>query len=170
MCLMFAATYPARTSALILYGTFARALRAADYPLGLPVNVLEAFRDWAEKTWGTGAPSADFFAPNLAGDEGFRRSWARFERYAVSPAGIKALLGMLHETDARQTLSVIRVPTLVVHRQGDQVTRVEGAHRRTYSGRQIRRTAGKRSLPLGRRYGQRPERSRRVRHWSSSRA
>ena len=61
MCLMFAATYPARTSALILYGTFARALRAADYPLGLPVNVLEAFRDWAEKTWGTGAPSADFF-------------------------------------------------------------------------------------------------------------
>jgi pimeloyl-ACP methyl ester carboxylesterase len=127
MCLMFAATYPARTSALILYGTFARALRAPDYPIGLPISVLEAFREWAEKTWGTGAPSADFFAPNLARDEGFRRSWARFERYAVSPAGIKALLGMLHETDARQTLSVIRVPTLVVHRQGDQVTRVEGA-------------------------------------------
>jgi hypothetical protein len=35
MCLMFAATYPARTSALMLYGTFARMLRAPDYPMGL---------------------------------------------------------------------------------------------------------------------------------------
>jgi class 3 adenylate cyclase len=46
---------------------------------------------------------------------------------AVSPAGIKALLRMLYETDARQALSVIRVPTLIVHRQGDRVARVDGA-------------------------------------------
>src|SRR6266403_4324495 len=38
MCLMFAAAYPARTSALILYGTFARALRAPDYPIGMPAD------------------------------------------------------------------------------------------------------------------------------------
>ena len=127
MCLMFAAAYPARTSALILYGTFARALRAPDYPIGMPVDALEGYLERTEKMWGSGSLSADHFAPNLASDEGFRRSWARFERLAVSPAGIKALLRMLYETDARQALSVIRVPTLIVHRQGDRVARVDGA-------------------------------------------
>ncbi len=126
MCLMFAATYPARTSALMLYGTFARILRAHDYPIGLPVETLGKFLERAEETWGTGTISADF-APSFAHDETFRRSWARFERFAVSPAGIKALLRTLHETDARHTLSVIRVPTLIVHRQGDRIARVEGA-------------------------------------------
>lgn len=127
MCMMFAATYPARTSALVLYGTFARVLRAPDYPIGLPVGALDKFLERTEETWGTGALSADLFAPSLAHDQTFRESWARFERLAVSPAGIKALLRMLHETDARQTLSAIRVPTLIVHREGDRVARVEGA-------------------------------------------
>src|SRR5207244_10685530 len=92
-----------------------------------PLRVWEACSARAEKTGVTRTRSADCSAPTLGGDDGLRRSWARFERYAVSPAGIKALLCMLHESDARQTLSVSRVPTLVVHRQGDQVTRVEGA-------------------------------------------
>jgi pimeloyl-ACP methyl ester carboxylesterase len=127
MCLMFAATYPARTSALMLYGTFARLLRAPDYPIGLPGETFARFLELAEETWGTGSLSADLFAPSLAHDESFRRSWARFERFAVSPAGIKALLRMLYETDARHVLSVIRVPTLIVHREGDRVALVEGA-------------------------------------------
>jgi pimeloyl-ACP methyl ester carboxylesterase len=127
MCMLFAATYPARTSALVLYGTFARLLRAADYPIGVPAEVLEAFVTRVEDTWGTGSLSADYFAPSLAHDEAFRQSWARFERLAVSPGGMKALVRMLHETDARQALSLIRVPTLIVHRQGDQIAHVEGA-------------------------------------------
>ena len=127
MCLLFAATYPARTSALILYGTFARLLRTTDYPIGLPAPMLETFLDRIEDAWGTGSLSADHFAPSLAHDEAFRQSWARFERLAVSPGGMKALLRMMYETDARQALPLIRVPTLIVHRQGDRVTRVEGA-------------------------------------------
>jgi len=127
MSLMFAATYPSRTSALVLYGTFARMLRSSDYPIGLPAAALGKFLEHVEESWGTGSVSADHFAPSLAHDEAFRRSWARFERLAVSPAGIKALLSMLHETDARHVLPVIRVPTLIVHRQGDRVSRVEGA-------------------------------------------
>lgn len=127
MSLMFAATYPSRTSALVLYGTFARMLRASDYPLGMPVEALGKFLEHVEESWGTGSVSADHFAPSLAHDETFRRSWARFERLAVSPAGIKALLSMLQETDARHVLPVIRVPTLIVHRQGDRVARIEGA-------------------------------------------
>jgi pimeloyl-ACP methyl ester carboxylesterase/class 3 adenylate cyclase len=127
MCLLFAATYPVRTAALILCGTFARWLRAPDYPIGLPAETLGKFLEWAEETWGTGAASAEHFAPSRADDEAFRRSWARFERLAVSPAGMKSLLRMLQETDARHTLPLIRVPTLIIHRQGDRVARVAGA-------------------------------------------
>lgn len=126
MCLMFAATYPARTRALVLFNTFARLLRAPDYPIGLPDAVLGRFLERIEETWGTGTISAEVFAPSHAQDERFRQSWARFERFAASPGGMNALMRMLRETDARQTLSVIRVPTLVVHREGDQVARVEG--------------------------------------------
>ena len=126
MCLLFAATYPARTSALILYGTFARLLRTADYPIGMPAEALETFLDRVEDGWGTGSLSADL-APSLAHDEAFRQSWARFERLAVSPGGMKALLRMMYETDARPTLSLIRVPTLIVHRHGDRGAHVQGA-------------------------------------------
>ncbi len=127
MSMMFAATYPARTTALVLYGTFARLLRAPDYPIGMPPESLETFLEMIEQDWGTGSLSARLFAPSLVDDEPFRQSWARFERLAVSPAGIKALIRMLYETDARHLLSVIRVPTLLVQREGDRVSRVEGA-------------------------------------------
>ncbi len=127
MCMTFAATYPARTSALVLYGTFARMVRTADYPIGLPAEQLESFLDAIEQTWGTGAISADRFGPSAAHDEAFRRSWARFERLAVSPGGMKSLLRMTSETDARHTLPVIRVPTLILHRDGDRVVRVSAA-------------------------------------------
>ena len=97
MCMLFAATYPARTSALVLYGTFARMLRAADYPIGVPDEVMETFGKRVEDTWGTGSISADHFAPSLAHDAAFRQSWAQFERLAVSPGGMKALMRMLYE-------------------------------------------------------------------------
>jgi class 3 adenylate cyclase len=127
MCLTFAATYPSRTSALLLYGTFARMVRAPDYPIGLPAEMLEQFLERVAGSWGTGSISADYFAPSMARDEAFRRSWARFERLAVSPAGIKALLRIIQETDARHALPIIRVPTLIMHRESDQVIRVEAA-------------------------------------------
>lgn len=127
MSMMFAATYPTRTTALALYGTFARLLRAPDYPIGMPPESLETFLEMIEQDWGTGSLSARLFAPSLVADEPFRQSWARFERLAVSPAGIKALIRMLYETDARHLLSAIRVPTLLVQREGDRVSRVEGA-------------------------------------------
>jgi len=126
MCMMFAATYPERTAALVLYGTFARALRAEDYPFGFPADALGVFLDRVEQEWGKGF-SARYFAPSLQDDEEFRRSWARFERLAVSPASMKALVRVLYETDARAILPVIQVPTLVLQRAGDRVTRVEGA-------------------------------------------
>jgi pimeloyl-ACP methyl ester carboxylesterase len=127
MCLTFAATYPSRTSALMLYGTFARLLRAPDYPIGVPAGFFAQVLEFVENSWGTGSMSADYFAPSLAGDETFRRSWARFERLGVSPSGIRALLRIAQDTDVRHVLPVIRVPTLIMHREGDRIVRVESA-------------------------------------------
>jgi pimeloyl-ACP methyl ester carboxylesterase len=126
MCLMFAATYPERTTALVLYGTLARFTRAPDYPIGMTVDALRAFLDRLERLWGTGF-SVDIFAPSMAADDRFRESWARLERFAVSPASARSLVAMIYETDARQILPVVRVPTLLVQRIGDRVTRIEGA-------------------------------------------
>jgi len=109
MCQVFAATYPQRTDALVLFGTFARYIRAPDYHIGMPAEALGKFAQRIEETWGRGF-SADVFAPSLANDAAFRQSWARFERFAVSPAGFLALMRMLYETDARAVLPVIRVP------------------------------------------------------------
>jgi pimeloyl-ACP methyl ester carboxylesterase len=126
MCMLFAATYPERATSLVLYGTAARGLRAPDYPIGLPREALDHYLEVLEQTWGTGA-TVNHFAPSRARDERFRQSWARFERLAVSPAGAKALARVTYETDASRTLSAVRVPTLILHRAGDQVARVTGA-------------------------------------------
>jgi pimeloyl-ACP methyl ester carboxylesterase len=135
MCLTFAATYPERTSALLVYGSFARLARAPDYLIGAPASATEEFLERVEAVWGTGEISAELFAPSRASDESFRQSWARFERYAVSPSGIRALIRMVADTDARGVLSAIGVPTLVIHREGDLVARV--AHAR-YLAERIR--------------------------------
>ncbi len=126
MCMLFAATYPQRTRALVLCGTGARMTQGPDYPIGIPPDALDEFLHRVGSAWGTGA-SAEVFAPSLAQDAAFRQSWARFERFAVSPAGIQTLIRMLYETDARHILPIIRVPTLVLQRQGDRAMRAAGA-------------------------------------------
>jgi pimeloyl-ACP methyl ester carboxylesterase/class 3 adenylate cyclase len=126
MVMMFAATYPERVSALVLCATFARLTQAPDSPIGVPPEVFELFIERMRESWGRGA-TVDGFAPSLAGDARFRETWARMERFAVSPAGFEALMRMAKETDARGVLSAIRVPTLVVHRSGDLIVRIAQA-------------------------------------------
>jgi class 3 adenylate cyclase len=119
MAMLFAATYPERTRALVLYGTYAH------YPSWvLSGAALEEFIASIETSWGTGA-SATRFAPSKAGDEQFRQNWARFERLGASPAAVVALTRMNAEIDVRHVLPTIRVPTLVLHREGDTRVNVE---------------------------------------------
>jgi class 3 adenylate cyclase len=126
MCMLFAATYPERTSALLLYGSFARFLWAPDQPWNRAPKDMEALLDVIERSWGTGMTLA-FFAPSLAADPR-RVAWqARFERFSASPGAARALLRMAADTDVRQVLPTIAVPTLVVHRTGDRATDVRGS-------------------------------------------
>jgi class 3 adenylate cyclase/esterase/lipase len=119
MSMLFAATYPDRTRALVLYGTYAHYLTWV-----LSGKMLEAFVEVIGRAWGSGA-TAQFFMPSKASDENFRREWARWERSGASPSAAVALTRMNADIDIRPILPAIRVPSLVLHRTGDPRVNVE---------------------------------------------
>lgn len=126
MAMLFAATYPDRVPALLLYGTFARFSRADDYPHGYPPEANEKWLGRIESTWGTGELSRSF-APSKAADPAEMRIFARLERLAMSPGTARKLFTLLTQTDVRHVLPAIRVPTLILHRVRDQPVNVGNA-------------------------------------------
>jgi pimeloyl-ACP methyl ester carboxylesterase len=126
MCALFAATYPARTTALITIGSFARQRPGPDYPWGRPEEQQEKFLDAIRKEWG-GPVGLDLRAPSVAGDERVRQWWARFLRMSASPAAALALTRMNYEIDVRHVLPAIRVPTLLLHSVGDMAVDVNAS-------------------------------------------
>jgi pimeloyl-ACP methyl ester carboxylesterase len=126
MCALFAATYPNRTLALIMYGAYARRMRDVDYPWGGTEEDHQAFLDEIERSWG-GPVGLAARAPSVARDERFRHWWASYLRASASPQAVSALVRMNARVDIRQVLPSIRVPTLIIHRHGDLAIKVEHA-------------------------------------------
>ena len=121
MSLMFAATYPKRTSALALYGAFA-SMQAG--PWSLPEAQFQLFLAAVEDRWGTGI-LVPINAPSRVKDEAFVRWWGHLERAVASPGAIVALLRANYEIDARHVLPSIQAPTLILHRKDDATVPVE---------------------------------------------
>lgn len=113
MSILFAATYPERTRALVLYGGYAHFHTWVMGP-----DALASFVRDAETSWGSGATLPNF-APGRIEDDRFQAWWARFERLSASPTAAVTLAGMNALIDVRQVLASIRVPTLVLHRRDD---------------------------------------------------
>ena len=127
MCMLFAATYPERTSALVLWGAMAKSSGADDYPWAPPPDALiESQQELIAPLWGTGA-TLDVFAPTAAPDPRARDWMGRLERQAASPMRVARLFRMFLDTDVRQALPLIQAPTLVLHRHGDRVVNVRAA-------------------------------------------
>ena len=124
MCLLFAATYPGRTTGIILFGGYARREQTSDYPWGVSPEEQAAFLAEIERDWG-GPVGLDVRAPSKLGDGRFRDNWARYLRMGASPGAVLALTRMNAEIDVRPILETIRVPTLVLHRSGDRVIPIE---------------------------------------------
>jgi pimeloyl-ACP methyl ester carboxylesterase len=122
--ILFAATYPSRTVALILFGAYARHLWAPDYRIGLPEAELEEMCRLVEEHWGE-APILDRLMPGLTEVPEAVADWGRFERLSASPATAGALLRMAFEGDVRAVLSAVTVPTLILHRTDDRMVPVE---------------------------------------------
>jgi pimeloyl-ACP methyl ester carboxylesterase len=124
MCSLFAATYPEKTEALIMIGSYARRLRDDDYPWGPTRDERDAFCQSLVDLWG-GPVGLEERAPSRADDPAFRDWWASYLRMGASPGAAVALTRMNAEIDVRSVLPSIRVPTLVLHRTGDRCLRVE---------------------------------------------
>lgn len=118
MCALFSATYPQRTTALIMCGSFPRRIKAADYPFGLTKEEMQLWIAKMQREWGGPVGLAER-APSMVGDVRFSQWWGRMLRMAVSPAGIGALMAMNNEIDIRHILPAIRVPTLLLHSPRD---------------------------------------------------
>ncbi|HWP62914.1 MAG TPA: alpha/beta fold hydrolase [Candidatus Binatia bacterium] len=128
MCALFAATYPERTSALVLIGCVPRRLWAPDYPWGETAAERARRLEEIERAWGTPEAAArdlERRAPSVAHDPWVRQWWATYLRQSASPKAAAAVLAMNDEIDVRPILPSIRVPTLVIHRSADRTVHVE---------------------------------------------
>lgn len=124
MSVLFAATYPEKTLALIMIGTYAKRLRDDGYPWGPTAAEREEFFEDIHRLWG-GPVGIEQRAPSLAADEAFREWWATYLRMGASPGAAVALTKMNADIDVREVLPTVRVPALVMHRQGDRTLTVE---------------------------------------------
>ena len=123
---MFAATYPERTSALIIVGGYAKGARDETYPFGPDPAVTDFVTAEIGDEWGKGT-IVPVIAPSMAGDKAFTEWWARFERLSASPGAAASLFQMTSEMDIRDILANIQAPTLIIHRADHPNIPVEGA-------------------------------------------
>jgi DNA-binding winged helix-turn-helix (wHTH) protein/pimeloyl-ACP methyl ester carboxylesterase/class 3 adenylate cyclase len=121
---LFAATYPERTSALVMIGTYAKRVRDEDYPWAPTWEQRADFLREMREHWG-GPVGIEERAPSKANDPAFREWWAEYLRMGASPGAAVALTKMNAEIDVRHVLPTVRVPTLVIHNKGDLCLKVE---------------------------------------------
>ncbi len=126
MCALFAATYSERTSALVMSGCYPKWIRDTDYPWAPTREEHEAAFVAYEQNWGT-PMGFKIVAPSVANDEQCRNWWSRNLRLGASPGSGIALYRMNIDIDIRGILPAIRVPTLILHREGDRLINVENS-------------------------------------------
>jgi pimeloyl-ACP methyl ester carboxylesterase len=124
MAVMFAATYPERTRALITAGIFATRVWTPEYPWAPTLDERERSIEQVERDWGGTSWLLDL-VPSAVSDEQFMRRLATYFRRSASPGAAAALLRMNTSIDVRSALPVIQAPTLVLHRTGDRDSKVE---------------------------------------------
>ncbi len=123
LSILFAATYPERVRALVLYGTYAkRSDPDDDYPWAPTLAERERVAVELEDTWGENVDLSDMW-PNP--DEAEAAWFHRRSRASLSPAGARDLILMNSQMDVRDVLSSIQCPTLVLHRTGDRDAKVK---------------------------------------------
>ena len=128
MSILFAATYPERAWALALCGTFPRERWAPDYPFGIQDEEARRDDEELERTWGTREATlatAQALAPSAPPEE--QQALATAIRQSASPGAVVALSRMNRESDVRDVLPAIRVPTLVLNREEEHPFTLQGS-------------------------------------------
>ncbi|MCA1606351.1 MAG: adenylate/guanylate cyclase domain-containing protein, partial [Actinobacteria bacterium] len=124
MSVLFAATYPERVRSLVLYGSFAKLMKSADYPWGWDPEAQDERIRYAQANWGDLGDSLFLWAPSMFGDPSARSWWNRFLTNSASPASFERYLRLGYEIDVRDVLPTVNVPTLVIHRVDDALISV----------------------------------------------
>jgi pimeloyl-ACP methyl ester carboxylesterase len=121
MCVLFAATYPERTRALALYGTYAKRCDPDDdYPWAPTRAQRLEYAQSLETSWDE---NVDLMKMSPNADDPLRSWYQRRGRASLSPAAARDLILMNTEADVRHVLSTVQCPTLVLHRSGDRDSR-----------------------------------------------
>ncbi len=123
MSLLFAATYPERTAALVLIGGYSRTMWAPDYPWGWTQERYRRDHEADLSVFGARDEAVRAFT-ELYGEG--PASLVDYYRQSGSPGMVKAISRMNAEIDVRAVLPTIRVPTLLLHGEHDYIP-VDGA-------------------------------------------
>ncbi len=146
VALMYAATYPGRTSVVATFGAHPATLRDDDYPWGTTRESLATVVQMVEAA--TGQDRREFMfqsvAPSLSSDRSGAVWWSRLFLSALSTNETISQIWSFAEFDIRQLLESVRAPTVLMHRSGDRMTdprasrymaeRIPGAKLIEYSG------------------------------------
>lgn len=124
MCALFATTYPERTEALVMAGSYARSRRAEDFPFGTSDEEIESFQEMLQREWGTPV-GLESIAPSVSADPRFRNWWAKFLRGSASLTTASELARFGYDIDIRHLLKSIQVPTLILQATKDKMRHIE---------------------------------------------
>ena len=126
-CLLFAASFPERISALALYEPFVARAWAPDVPWGATPEMRERGVQAIDSKWGREPIGVRLYAPTLAADPVFLDWYLRAQRAGGTPTAARAWYEMSMDIDVRRILPAIRVPTLVIHRVGDRAISIDSS-------------------------------------------
>jgi class 3 adenylate cyclase len=125
MSILFAATYPERTAALVLRSCSPRTMWAPDFPWGRNEEAYQREVERALRVYGPRAEARETVRTYGTYDDDVLESFIDYLRYGASPGMLEALYRMNREIDVRHVLPAVRVPTLVLHGTEDQLVPVE---------------------------------------------
>ena len=143
LSMLFAATYPERTEALLLIGAEVKEETTDDWPWGEGTRAEhESWMEAIHDRWGKGLVASVYF-PNDPDPEAMKEWFGRLQTAAMTPGDAIAFQSMAFEIDVRDVVPAVRVPTLIVHNVDDPICHVENAR---YLARRI---PGARYVELG---------------------
>jgi pimeloyl-ACP methyl ester carboxylesterase len=128
MSLLFAATYPERTAALVLRSAYPRTMWAPDYPWGRSEEEYRREMERDLRLFGSRDQALEAVRSRMQlDDDQEARQWVDYLRWSGSPGAVEALALMNKEIDVRHVLPAIRVPTLILHGSDDTIVPIDVA-------------------------------------------
>jgi pimeloyl-ACP methyl ester carboxylesterase len=127
MSVLFAATYPERTAALVLRSALPRVMWAPDYPWGRTEEQYQLDLQRELRVFGPRGPAIEAVRALGTFDQKEAEAFVDYLRWVAAPGSLEALIRMNKEIDVRHVLPAVRVPTLILHGTEDTIVPAEVA-------------------------------------------